>query len=117
MHFGIRNTSRTSNWLKTHRIHEIENLTESDPTRTKIEIHSPGQDGVDIETPWVEQLAPDQYRLLNLPFFAYGLSLGDVVKAEMTEDSSVPVFRHVVKKSGHRLLRSRPNLLHALQES
>ena len=82
-------------------------MSESQPNRTKIEIHTRGGDGVDIETPWVDQLAPNQYRLMNLPFFAYGLSLGDVVKAETTEDSDLPVYRHVVKPSGRRLVRSR----------
>lgn len=82
-------------------------MSESNPNLTKIEIHTPHQDSVDIETPWVEPLGDDRYRIVNLPFFAYELSLGDVVKAQPTEDSKHPVLKHMVEKSGRRLLRSR----------
>ena len=85
----------------------IKCMAESQSDRTKIEIHTPNDDLVDIETPWVDHLGDNRYRLMNLPFFAYGLSLGDVVRALPTGDGDLPVFQHVVNKSGRRLLRSR----------
>lgn len=77
--------------------------------------------GVDemVETVWVEALGGDRYRLANIPFFAYGVSMGDVVEArwrpedlderdEDDEDSEpygFPYFVGVLERAGHATLR------------
>lgn len=40
-----------------------------------------------------------------MPFYAYGLSLGDRFLAEPTADDPRPHFRRLLKKSGNRTIR------------
>ena len=58
-----------------------------------------------VETLWALELGDDCYELTNCPFYAYGVSLGDVVWAPYDEDEQYPGFRRVVKKSGNRTVR------------
>ncbi|MCB9878916.1 MAG: DUF4265 domain-containing protein [Planctomycetes bacterium] len=62
-------------------------------------------DNVIVETPWAEHVEGDQFRLRNIPFYAYGVSLDDVIEATPEPDDSRPHFRRVVVKSGNRTLR------------
>src|SRR5687768_9315146 len=62
-----------------------------------------GPDG-DVETLWADELGDDRYRLDNLTWYAYGLSLGDIVHATRNE-SGMLVFQRVVEKSGNRTMR------------
>ena len=63
-----------------------------------------GPDG-EVETPWAERVGERELRLDNLPWFAYGISLGDVVEADATGDDGVFEFVRVVRPSGNRLVR------------
>ena len=38
-----------------------------------------------VETLWARQIGPERYRIDNIPFFVYGVSLGDVVEARWRE--------------------------------
>src|SRR5262249_42887617 len=58
-----------------------------------------------VETPWASRLSQDLYRLDNIPFFAYGISLGDVVEAAPQENDPPPHFRRIVRKSGNWTVR------------
>jgi hypothetical protein len=58
-----------------------------------------------VETPWAEVLGPGRLRVDNLPFFAYGVSLDDVVEAAPTEHAGVFDFVRVVHSSGNRTVR------------
>ena len=57
-----------------------------------------------VETLWADPLGGDLYRLDNLPFWKYGVSLHDVVEAR-PDDSGRPAFIRVVEKSGNRTVR------------
>ncbi|HET7754707.1 MAG TPA: DUF4265 domain-containing protein [Anaeromyxobacteraceae bacterium] len=63
----------------------------------------PGDDGPDDEWVWAEPLGAGRYRIESTPFFAYGLSHGDVVCASDTTD--LPRMSDVERKGGHRTLR------------
>ncbi len=63
----------------------------------------PGVDGPPDEWLWAEPLGADRYRVESSPFFAYGLSHGDVVRAE--PDDPMPRLVAVERKGGHRTLR------------
>jgi hypothetical protein len=52
---------------------------------------------------WAEPLGSGRFRLESSPFFAYGLSHGDVVRAVGSGDR--PRLDEVECKSGHRTLR------------
>lgn len=57
-----------------------------------------------IETLWAVRVGPDRFRLDNSPFWAYGLSSGDVVEARLSADGAL-AFERVHEKSGHRTVR------------
>lgn len=67
----------------------------------KVGLHGP--DG-EFETMWATPIGEHHYRLENSPFYAYRVSWLDVVEAQPDEDG-LPVFQHVVDKSGHRTVR------------
>lgn len=74
--------------------------SESDAALEKVEIR---QDD-DIETLWAENLGGDEYRLKNVPFFAYGMSEDDVVETQPQRDA-FPLVTRVLRKSGNRTVR------------
>ena len=57
----------------------------------------------DDETLGAVSLGDGRYRIDNVPFFAYNVSLGDVVEAT---GKRLPRVQRVVEKSGHRTLRA-----------
>ncbi len=63
----------------------------------------PGSDGPEDEWLWAEPLGAGRYRVESTPFFAYGVSYGDVVRA--ASGVEMPEFTEVERKSGHRTLR------------
>ena len=83
----------------------------------------PGGEGPDDEWLWAEPLGSGRFRLESTPFFAYGLSHGDVVRGE--EGGEEVRLSAVERKSGHRTLRialdgewdvGRPEVEHFLDE-
>ncbi len=62
-------------------------------------------DDVYIETPWARHLGGTEYVLDNLPFYAYGISSGDVFEATPEPNDERPHFRRVLRKSGNRTVR------------
>jgi uncharacterized protein DUF4265 len=63
----------------------------------------PAGDGPEDEWLWAEPLGSGRFRVESTPFFAYGLSHGDVVVAD--ERSDLAHLEGVERKSGHRTLR------------
>ena len=63
---------------------------------------APDSEGPEDEWLWAEPLGSDRYRLESTPFFAYGLSHGDVVCACQGD---LPRLAEVERKCGHRTLR------------
>lgn len=49
---------------------------------------------------WVQQLPNDRYKICCIPFFTYGLALGDEVEIDETH-----VVQRVVTNSGYRIFR------------
>lgn len=62
-------------------------------------------DEADVETLWAFDLGDDNYKLDNLPYFAYGVSWNDIVYAPYDPDEERATFKHVVSKSGNRTIR------------
>lgn len=80
-------------------------MTDDTKSYTKIVLRHVGQDGtVDVETPWARCVGPDLYELDNLPWYAYRVSVGDIVEARMGADG-LPEFVRTVRKSGNRTIR------------
>lgn len=56
---------------------------------------------------WAAQVGEGLFRIANIPFFARGIALGDIVSAVQEEqaDEGVLRFGQVVQPSGHSTLR------------
>lgn len=57
------------------------------------------------ETLWAHKLSSDRYKIDNCPFFAFGVSLHDVVLAPKDPTDGIPTFQSVLSKSGNRTIR------------
>lgn len=55
------------------------------------------------ETLWAEPVGSSEYQLENVPFYAFGVSLGDAVRA--IEGDGVHVFTEVSRRGGHSTYR------------
>lgn len=60
--------------------------------------------GPEEDTVWGEPLGSDRFRIESCPFFAYGLSRDDVVRAAGPDEGG-PILDDVLEKGGHRTLR------------
>jgi hypothetical protein len=60
---------------------------------------------VNVETLWAFELGGARYRLDNIPYYAYSVSLGDVVLAPLDPQDQRPTFASVLEKSGNRTVR------------
>jgi hypothetical protein len=65
-----------------------------------------GEDGKPaVESLWAHDVGSDRYRIDNCPFFAYGVSLHDIVLAPPDAKRRLPTFQRVLSKSGNRTIR------------
>lgn len=65
-------------------------------------------EGAATETLWAERLGERRFRLRNVPFFVFGVSVEDVVLARGLEDG-VLEFETVVVHGGHSTYRLKMN--------
>ena len=79
-------------------------MTERDGL-TKVHIELPNHWATGGESMWALDLGGDLYELRNVPFHAYDLNFGDVVKATADDPELKPEIREVVRRSGHATLR------------
>jgi hypothetical protein len=66
---------------------------------------APGAAGPADDWLWAESLGSGRYRVESCPFFAYGISREDVVRAIDGVGKEAPQLDEVVEKGGHRTLR------------
>ncbi len=66
---------------------------------------SPGSAGPVEDWLWAEPLGSGRFRIESCPFFAYGISRDDVVRASEPRGGEAPHLEDVVQKGGHRTLR------------
>lgn len=69
----------------------------------KVQFYDPD---VGYENLWATRMNDRRYRIESIPFFIYGISVGDVITATPDKEGRLQ-FRRVVKRSGHRTLRAR----------
>ena len=81
-------------------------MSESAEPRAKVLFRVPNEDGTaEVETLWAYDLGDDRYKLDNCPFFAYAVSLHDIVYAPYNPEEQHATFQQVVAKSGNRTVR------------
>lgn len=85
----------------------VKGVTDGGNARASVQVILPlGQDhGAQFEAPWAQALGQNRYKLLNIPFYYYGLSLDDVIEALPRPDDERPYLTKVLEKSGNRTLR------------
>ena len=57
------------------------------------------------ENLWAKELDKHTYQLENSPFYAYGLSYKDIIKATFDTEEQRLVFQKVLKRNGHSTYR------------
>ena len=74
--------------------------------RVKIKISLPPNDpsGGEAEWVWAEPVGDDRFVVRNVPTFIYGISYGDIVRANKEGDTLV--FQNVVHRGGHSTYRA-----------
>jgi Domain of unknown function (DUF4265) len=60
--------------------------------------------GVSVEHVWAQRVGQNEYKLRNTPMFAFGFSLGDVVRGERSIDEDV-IVKDALSRSGRTTLR------------
>jgi hypothetical protein len=81
-------------------------MTDTDQPNAKVVFRVPNDDGsFEIETLWAYDLGDDRYKIDNLPFFAYSVSLDDIVYAPIDQGDGRPTFQKVLTRSGNRTIR------------
>lgn len=59
--------------------------------------------GPGSESMWAEPVKDNEFRLDNIPFFAYGVSYNDTIQVTVREDNLF--FESVVRRGGHSTFR------------
>lgn len=77
-------------------------MTSEDGIRVHVDL--PNHPAIAGETLWADHVGDDVYRVANVPFWAYGLNHGDLVRAT-PDTEGVLTIREVVEPGGHRTLR------------
>ncbi len=72
---------------------------------TKVYVDLPKHWWMKGESLWARPLGDDLYQIDNVPFCAYGLHSGDVVRAVAAQADQKPQVLAVVRRSGHDTLR------------
>ncbi len=73
--------------------------------RIRIRMDATGEPGPTEDAVWAEPLGSERYRVESCPFFAFGISRDDVVRAAGAPGEHGPVLDDVLEKGGHRTLR------------
>src|SRR5262245_45887949 len=79
-------------------------MTDVDQDLAKVVFRVVRGDDVDVDTPWARRIGVNTYVLDNLPWYAYGISVGDTFEA-MPAGDGLPEFTRVIAKSGNRTVR------------
>lgn len=74
--------------------------------RIRVPLDAPsGSAGPAEDWLWAEPLGSQRFRVESCPFFAYGVSRDDVVRATEAQGDEAPRLEDVIEKGGHRTLR------------
>jgi hypothetical protein len=80
-------------------------MTDIAPDLVQVHLDLPNHWWFKGESIWAKSLGNDLYEIQNIPFCAYGLNCGDVVRAIADSPDLKPEVRAVVSKSGNQTVR------------
>ena len=73
----------------------------NEPVRALVILYA----GETVESIWVRKIRGRRYEVCTIPYFAYNMSLGDIVQCGPDEDGIGLFVEQVLKKSGNRTVR------------
>ena len=84
----------------------MKDQSEKDPAQQPVEIGVKLPDDVGMEREWLWALpsGDEHYTIANIPFFAYDVNYGDLVRGETDGDGRL-MLAEVVEPSGHKTFR------------
>jgi hypothetical protein len=77
----------------------------TDEQLTKVHIDLPNHWATGGESLWAQALGADRYRIENVPFYAYGVNVHDVVEARPSSPDLKPSVLRVLESGGHSTIR------------
>lgn len=80
-------------------------MSETPDNMTKVCIDLPNHWWLKGESFWAKPLGNRLYELQNVPFCAYGLNFGDIVRAVAASPDRKPEITQVVERSGNQTVR------------
>lgn len=80
-------------------------MAESEEKLTKVWVDLPNHWACGGESMWASPLGDNLYELRNVPFYAYDLNYGDVVRTVAESPEHKTEIQKVVRRSGHETLR------------
>lgn len=80
-------------------------MTDTQHDLVKVHLDLPNHWWFKGESLWAKDFGNDLYEIQNVPYCAYGLNCGDVVRATPDAPDLQPEVREVVRRSGNRTLR------------
>ncbi|HEX7284801.1 MAG TPA: DUF4265 domain-containing protein [Candidatus Angelobacter sp.] len=78
-------------------------MSRSNQVKVQFKLHPNDQQGFQTESLWAENVGRGRFRILNSPFFVFGISCDDVVEAK--EAAVGLLFQSVVSRGGHSTYR------------
>lgn len=80
-------------------------MSDTAPDLVKVHLDLPNHWWFKGESIWARSLGNDLYEIQNIPFCAYGLNCGDVVRAVASSADLKPEVQAVVRRSGNQTVR------------
>jgi hypothetical protein len=81
-------------------------MADNESRMLRVRFPLPDEGGtIEIETLWAIHLENNMYKIDNLPFYAYDVSLGDAVLAIADFDEKLATFKNILSKSGNRTIQ------------
>ena len=78
-------------------------MTLNDRVKVRFEVSPDGHTQVKTESLWAESVGDGRFRILNSPFFLFGISAEDVVAVKLTKDGLT--YERVISRGGHSTYR------------
>jgi hypothetical protein len=78
-------------------------MTITNQVKVQFLVYPNDQRGIETESLWAEKVGPGKFRILNSPFFLFGISADDVVAAEEVDGHLK--FQNVISRGGHSTYR------------
>lgn len=78
-------------------------MPEQKRVKIRFKLNPEDEQGYEVEQLWAERVDRDHFRILNSPFFAFGISAEDIVRAKSEDETYC--FEEVIRRGRHSTYR------------